>query len=207
MKKTTGAAIALAAAITAGGVAMAIPSQAASTSSATVGNQQHERGDHSHATISATITGIPSTVTSSRAVSMGAYFSAYVLADGATAPATAPSDSHRVHLGLGRGHDDTAVSGSTLTQTLRLPAGEVGSTTRVALYPSDGSAPAIVTITVDDAGVATVTSSKPLTVAYSSTVAAETKANMPAHKAGKGEGRGHGHEGKGKRGGRGGHNH
>ncbi len=205
MKKTTGAAIALAAAITAGGVAMAIPSQAASTSSATVGNHQHERGDHSHATISATITGIPSTVTSSRAVSMGAYFSAYVLADGATAPATAPSDSHRVHLGLGRGHDDTAVSGSTLTQTLRLPAGEVGSTTRVALYPSDGSAPAIVTITVDDAGVATVNSSKPLTVAYSATVAAETKANMPAHKASKGEG--HGHEGKGKRGGRGGHNH
>lgn len=207
MKKTTGAAIALAAAITAGGVAMAIPSQASSSSSATVGTHQHERGDHSHATISATITGIPSTVTSSRAVSMGAYFSAYVLADGATAPAAAPSESHRIHLGMGRGHDDTAISGSTLTQTLRLHAGDAGSTTRVALYPSDGSAPAIVTIKVDDAGVATVTASKPLTVAYSATVAAETKANMPAHKAGKGEGRGHGKEGKGKRGERGGHNH
>ncbi len=207
MKKTTGAAIALAAAITAGGVAMAIPSQAASSSSATVGTHQHERGDHIHATISATITGIPSTVTSSRAVSMGAYFSAYVLADGETAPAVAPTDSHRVHLGMGRGHEDTAISGSTLTESLRLPAGDAGSTTRVALYPSDGSALAIVTITVDDAGVATVTSTKSLTVAYSATVAAETKAHMPVHKDGRGKGHGHGKEGKGKRGERGGHNH
>lgn len=200
MKKITGAAIALAAAIAVGGGAMAIPSQAASSDSSNVGSRQYERGHHSHATISATITGIPSTATSSRAVGLGAYFNAYVLTAGVTAPSTAPSDSHRIHLGLGRGHDDTAVRGSTLTQTLRLPTGDAGSTTRVALYPSDGSAPAIVTVKVDDAGVATVTSSKPLTVAYSLNVAAETKANMSAHKAGKIKGLGHGDE-RGHRGG------
>lgn len=207
MKKTTGAAIALAAAITAGGVAMAIPSQAASSSdSASVGQYQGERGDHTHATISATVTGIPSTVTSSRDVALGAYFSAYVLADGATAPATAPSDSHRIHVGKGRGHDSaTAISGSTLTSELRLRGGLAGTTTRVALYPSDGSAPAIVTIKVDQNSVVTVTSSKPLTVAYSAAVAAESKANKAydsdghgrGHRDGDGDGRGHRGDGRG----------
>ncbi len=220
MRKTTTAAIALAAAITAGGLAMAIPSQASSTTSPSVEQGKGERGDHSHATISATITGIPSSVTSSREVSLGAYFSAYVLAEGATAPATAPTDSHRIHVGKSRDHgSEVAVSGSTLTTELRLRAGLAGTTTRIALYPSDGSAPAIVTVKVDSNSVATVTSSKPLTVAYSATVAAATKANLGDHFDGDrgghrdGAGRGHHGEGRGqtdhdrgsKRGGHGGH--
>ena len=211
MKNTTGAAIALAAAITAGGLAMAIPSQAASTSSPSVGNHQHERGDHTHATISATVTGIPSTVTDSHQVAMGAYFRAYVLAEGESVPATAPSSSRPIHVGMRGHHDDVAVSGSTLTSDLRLPGGTPGTTTKVALYPSDGTSVITVTIAVDSNGVATVTSSKPLTVAYSATVAAESKANMPARHLG--EGRGHSKDGKGQGrhrdgdGKRGGHKH
>lgn len=212
MRKTTTAAIALAAAITAGGLAVAIPSQASSSDSATVGQRNFERGDHSHATISATVTGIPSSVTSSREVSLGAYFSAYVLADGATAPATAPTESRRIHVGQGRGHDSAvAITGSTLTADLKLRAGLAGTTTRIALYPSDGSAPAIVTVKVDANSVVSVTSTKPLTVAYSATVASASKADMANHRDGdgrghKGEGRGHSDGGRdGHRGGREGH--
>jgi len=203
MRKTTTAAIALAAAITAGGLAMAIPSQASSSDSANVGQGNYERGDHTHATISATVTGIPSSVTSSREVSLGAYFSAYELADGATAPATAPTESRRIHVGQGRGHDSAvAITGSTLTADLKLRAGLAGTTTRIALYPSDGSAPAIVTVKVDANSVVSVTSSKPLTVAYSATVAAASKADMANHRDGDGRGHrdgdGRGHKGEGR---------
>ncbi len=220
MRKSTTAAIALAAAITAGGLAMAIPSQASSSTSPSVEQGDYERGDHTHATISATVTGIPASVTSSREVAMGAYFSAYVLADGATAPASAPSDSKRVQVGKGRGHDAAvAITGSTLTADLKLRAGLAGTTTRIALYPSDGSAPAIVTVKVDANSVVSVTSSKPLTVAYSATVAAASKADMANHRDGDGRGHrdgdGRGHKGEGRghsdgdrdgnRGGHGGH--
>ncbi|MEY4994954.1 MAG: hypothetical protein RLZ65_803 [Actinomycetota bacterium] len=197
MKNTTTAAIALAAAITAGGLAMAIPSQAASSESAAAGSYQQERGDHSHATISATVTGIPSTVTNSFEVGLGAYFSVYELADGQSAPAVAPTESRRVHVGMGRGHgDQVAVSSATLTSDLRLPGVDNSTTKRFAFYPSDGSAPSVVTIAVDANGVAKVTTSKPLTVAYSATVAADSKLNQPEH----GKGRGHGDE-RGHRGG------
>lgn len=203
MKNTTTAAIALAAAITAGGLAMAIPSQAASTSeSATAGAYQQERGDHTHATISATVTGIPSSVTNSFEVGMGAYFSVYELADGESAPASAPTESRRIHVGIGRGPgDEVAVNSSTFQSTLRLPGVDNSTTKRFALYPSDGSAPSVVTIAVDASGVAKVTTSKALTVAYSATVAADSKLNRPEHgKDGRGHGdeRGHRGEGKGK---------
>ena len=71
-----------------------------------------------------------------------------------------------------RGATEPAITGSTLTATLGFPAGMAG-TSKYALYPSDGTAAILVTVTVSDAGVATVTSSRALTVAYSATVAAE----------------------------------
>ena len=68
-----------------------------------------------------------------------------------------------------------------------------------------------VTVKVDANSVVSVTSSKPLTVAYSAAVAAASKADMANHRDGdgrghKGEGRGHSDGGRdGHRGGREGH--
>jgi len=200
MKTNSKIAIAAAATLLAGAAVASLPA-AAHDNGASSSSSSTERADHAHATVSATITGIPSTVTSSHQASHGAYFTVYQLSASATSvPATEPTTGgKRIGLRPERGATEPAITGSTLTSTLRFHAASTG-TSKYALYPSDGSAAILVTVSVSDAGVATVTSSRPLTVAYSATVAAEHP--VRGHDgAGKGDGRkGHGDEGRGGKG-------
>lgn len=189
-------AIAAAATLLAGVAVASLPAAAhdrtSSSSSASVG---HLEQDHAHATVSATITGIPTTVTSSHQASHGAYFTVYKLSASATAvPASEPTaGGKRIGVRPDRGAAEPVISGTTLTATLGFPA-DVAGTSKYALYPSDGTAAILVTVNVSDAGVATVTSSRALTVAYSTTVAAEHPVG-PRDEAG--HGKRDGHRGKG----------
>jgi hypothetical protein len=191
MKTKSKIAIAAATTLLAGAAIAALPAsahdRAGSSESATTSHAQHDRA---HATASATITGIPATVTSSHQASHGAYFTVYQLSASATAvPATEPtSGGKRIGIRPERGSTEPVISGSTLTATLGFPA--TAGTSKYALYPSDGTAAILVTVTVSDAGVSTVTSSRPLTVAYSATVAAQ-------HPEPAGHGKRDGHRGKG----------
>jgi hypothetical protein len=200
MKTNSKIAIAAAATLLAGVAMAALPAAAhdnaaGSSTSATAG-----KSAHSHATISATITGIPSTVTTSHQASHGAYFTVYQLSASATSvPASEPTTGgKRIGVRPDRGVAEPTISGSTLTSALRFHA-ETSGTSKYALYPSDGGAAILVTVTVSDAGVATVTSSRPLTVAYSATVAAEhpVRDHDGAGKRDGGKGHGEGRSGKG----------
>lgn len=199
MKTKSKIAIAAAATLLAGVAVASLPAAAHDrpSSSSSVSN---EHGRHAHATVSATITGIPSTVTSSNLASHGAYFTAYQLSESATSvPASEPTTGGK-RIGV-RGEPrstEPAISGSTLTATLGFPAGAAG-TAKYALYPSDGTAAILVTVNVSDAGVATVTSSRALTVAYNASVAAQHPVG-PEGEPGHGKrdgGKRDGHPGKG----------
>lgn len=207
MKTKTKIAAAAAVTLAAGAAFYVLPATAhdrgasfgSSSSSATV--QQHKNFDH--ATISATITGIPSSVTSSHLASRGGYFTAYVLEDTATAlPTTEPTTGGR-RIGVmpeqnADGSFTDVLSGTTLTGVLGFHADSDG-TTKLALYPSDGSAAILVTITTDSDGNVSATAAKSLSVAYSETVAADAPAMGPRGDKGMGRGGDHG----GKRGGHG----
>lgn len=175
MKTKSKIALALASTLVAGAALSTLPAMAHDRTEGSANSSSSvSKSEHAHATISATITGIPASVTSSHEASHGAYFTVYQLSASATAvPATEPtSDGHRIGIRPERGATEPVITGSTLTATLGFRA-ETTGVSKYAVYPSDGSAPALVTVTVSDSGVATVTSSKPLTVAYSATVAAE----------------------------------
>ena len=201
MKTTTKIAASAAAALIAGAAFYAIPASAhgragsftGSSSSATIRAAEA----HAHATLSATITGIPSSVTSSHLASHGAYFTAYVLEDTASAvPTTEPTTGgKRIGLKPVRNADGSVtseISGTTLTGVLGFHADSDGKT-KLALYPSDGSAAVLVTVTTATDGTVSAVSSAPLTVAYSASVAAEA----PTKQMGKG-----GKHGKGRSGGK-----
>lgn len=193
-------AIAAAATLLAGAAIATLPAAAHDRPSSSSSASQ-QQGKHAHATVSAIITGIPSSVTSSHQASHGAYFTAYQLSESATAvPAAEPAaGGKRIGVRGEPGATEPVITGSTLTATLGFPAGAAG-TSKYALYPSDGTAAILVTVTVSDAGVATVTSSRALTVAYSATVATEHPAG-PEGKADHGKrdgGKQDGHKGKGK---------
>lgn len=187
MKTNSKIAIAAAATLAASAAFAAIPASAHSSASSS-STTHSARGVHSHATLSATITAIPSSVTSSHQASHGAYFTVYALSASATAvPATEPtSGGHRVGLRAASKGADVALTGSTLTAAIGFPALS-STTTKYALYPSDGSAASLVTVVVDAAGKATVTASRSLTVAYSAAVAAQ----KPTRPSGEHKGRGH----------------
>lgn len=200
MKTKSKIAIAAAATLLAGVAVASLPA-AAHDNGASSSSTANQRANHTHATVSATITGIPATVTSSHQASHGAYFTVYQLSASATSvPATQPTaGGKRIGVRPERGAAEPAITGSTLTSTLRFDADSTG-TSKYALYPSDGSAAILVTVSVSDAGVATVTSSRPLTVAYSATVAAEHPVRGHDGAGKRDGGRGHGDEGRGGRG-------
>ncbi len=196
MKTKSKIAIAAAATLLAGVAVASLPAaahdRAGSSGSESTSHSQHDRA---HATVSATITGIPATVTSSHQASHGAYFTVYKLsASAAAVPAAEPATGgKRIGVRPDRGAAEPVISETTLTATLGFPA-DVAGTSKYALYPSDGTAAILVTVNVSDAGVATVTSSRALTVAYSATVAAEHPVG-PRDEAG--HGKRDGHRGKG----------
>lgn len=152
--------------------------------------QSQIKSTFASAKLAATVTGIPTTATTAQAASLGAYFTVYVLDAAATAvPATQPTTGgKRVHL-----HNGTLAS-ATLTGDVALRAGAASTTTNYAIYPSTGGAAIFATVTVDAAGVATVTSSAALTATYD----AATAAAAPA--VGLGKGKGKGGEGRGPKG-------
>lgn len=208
-------AVITAAALTATTVGFALPTLAASSSSSSVSPSTHQeghRGNHAernHVTLSATITGIPTSVTSSHEAHHGAYFTAFVIDSAATsAPAQMPTtEGRRIGIHPVRNADGTItteVQNGSLSGVLGFHFEETG-VTKLALYPSDGSAPVLVTITVDANGVATAKASSALEVTYSAQIAAE----MPERgkhagmrdghgpNNGRGHGDGHGRGGKG----------
>ena len=146
---------------------------------------------HTHATVSATITAIPETVTNVGQIVRGAQFVAYKLAADATAiPATQPTTGGtpvKVVAKVG--------AGNVVSYSVEIDAPLTAGTVKYAVYNAAGVG-AFVTVTTDSAGVATATSSVALTTAY----AEPTK---PAFGEGKGvkgdrgDRRGHGKMGRG----------
>lgn len=160
-----------------------------------------ERAEHNRVALESSITEIPVDVTELRDVVRGAHFKAYML-DSAVLPATEPAEGGRfVGIRPERAEDGTMVlpeiSDGSLTANLGLKAGATEGISYYALYPSDGSEPTLVTITVDAAGIATASASKALTVSYDAEVAAAAPEMGPRGKRG-GHGEGHG-KGKGHR--------
>lgn len=166
---------------------------------ASAGNS-NSRALHNHATVSATITGIPTSVSDPRAAHHGAYFTVYKLDNGQTTlPASRPTTGG-MRMGVhpsSKGSTPTISSG-TLTGVLKF-RGEAGSTIRYAVYPSSGGSAALVTVVTNADGVATATASTSLTASYSQSVAdaAPTKSDMGRPEKRDGEqGRPSGHMGK-----------
>jgi len=142
------------------------------------------------ATLAATITGVPTTITDLEVAEHSALFMGYEFST--TAPTTQPTSGGRpVHF------DATALANGTVTGTLEFKAPKTAGTYKLAVYTSSTDATAdVVTIVVDSAGVATATSSAALTATYDANV---TRPTPPAgEKPGKGEkGKGKGGHGKG----------
>jgi hypothetical protein len=153
--------------------------------------KQGPKAQGAKATLAATITGVPTTVTDLEVAEHSALFMGYEFST--TAPTTQPTTGGRpVHF------DATALANGTVTGTLQFKAPKTAGTYKLAVYTSSTDATAdLVTIVVDSAGVATTTSSAALTATYDANV---TRPTPPAgEKPGKGE------KGKGK--GKGGHGH
>ena len=140
------------------------------------------------ATLAATITGVPSTVTDAEVAEHGALFIAYDYTG--TAPTTQPTTGgHPAHF------EATTLANGTVTGTLGLIASKTSGTYTVAVYNSKTSTtPVLVTIVVDSAGKATATTTGTLTAAYDATLKAPAFGG-PAGGPGFGPGFGHGPKG------------
>jgi hypothetical protein len=136
-----------------------------------------------HATVAATITAVPATLTDVRDAARGAKFVAYKLDAAATElPAAQPTTGGKPLKVMG-----TAIIDGVLTGTLKLDAGAASTTTKYAIYNSVGDG-TLVTVTVDDAGVATTTAATAITAVY----VAPTAPALGEGKSVKGEHRGRG---------------
>ena len=156
--------------------------------------KQGPKAKGAQATIAATITGVPSTVTDLEVAEHSALFIGYEFTG--TAPTTQPTTGgHPVRF------EATALTAGTVTGNLELRAPKTAGTYTLAIYTSSTDATAdVVTIVVDAAGVATATSSATLTAAYDANVTRPTPpAGEKPGKDGKGKD-GKGQDGKGKRG-------
>jgi len=144
------------------------PSIKGSVESHSKGSASAPRVAAAKATVSATITAVPTTVTDSRAAEHGARFVAYKLATDATdAPATQPTTGgHPVGIRGG------TLANGVLTGTIDLKGGAAGTTTKFAIYPTSGGTPIFATVTVDAAGKATATTSAALTATFDATLKA-----------------------------------
>ncbi len=122
------------------------------------------------------VTGIPTTVTTAGEAARGAKFNVYVLDAAATElPATAPTTG-AVVVGVRPG----TLTGTDLAGSIVVRGGAAGTTTKLAVYPVNGGAGSLVTVTVAANGIATQTSSVALTSTYVAPVA-QVKPEKPAH--------------------------
>ena len=134
------------------------------------------------ATVAATITSVPTTVTSAKAAAHGTQFVVYKLADDATAvPETQPTTGgKRIHVKSG------TLTDGTLTGTLELKGGLAGTTTNYAIYTADGATAVFATVTVGATGtVATATTSADVTAVYTAPTAKAKVAKESKGKHGK----------------------
>ena len=131
------------------------------SSSSSVQVERPAKVAHTEATVAATITDIPSTVTQIGKITKGAKFVAYPLAADANAiPATQPTTGGKPAKVVATVGTDSRVSYAV---EIHVPV--TAGTTKFAVYNAAGVG-AFVTVTVDSAGVATATTSAALTTAY-----------------------------------------
>lgn len=143
------------------------------------------------ATVSATITGVPTTVTDAHGAEHGARFVVYKLAADATAaPATQPTTGGHP-IGIRGG----TLTNGVLTGNLGLKGGAAGTTTKLAIYPTSGGSPIFATVTVDSAGVATAVTSGALTATFDATLKAPAMGEGKSPKGDRGGRHGSGHKG------------
>lgn len=217
MNKKSKIALAATASVVVGALAFALPSLANDRSSEAGANSGSERSHSqmdrgSFASLSSTITGIPETITDLGEAVKGAHFEIFRLEDGVTSlPATKPTTGGHI-IGIRHSHDAegndvaTEIVNGSVTADLGFRASREEGVTRFAVYPSDGSAPVLVTVTTAADGTATAVASGSLDVSYDSTVAANAPADDHGNKMGKGPGfgkgdrDGHGHDPKRDRG-------
>lgn len=167
------------------------PSVAGSVAKAAKSSTSAPRVDAAMATVSATITGVPTTVLDSHAAAHGARFVAYKLAADATAaPATQPATGGHP-IGIRGG---TIVNG-VLTGNLGLKGGAAGTTTKLAIYPTSGGSAIFATVTVDAAGVASATTSGALTATFDPNLKAPAMGEGKGPKGERGAHHGKGHKG------------
>lgn len=195
MKNKSKIALAATASVVVGALAFALPSIAHEGGQGSGPKAGEERG-HSKmdkanfAQLSVSITGIPETVTEVRDALMGAHFEIFRLDEQATAlPSTKPeTGGHMIGIRPMKDAEGNKVVpeivNGEVSSYLGLRSNRQEGVTRFALYPTDGSAAILVTVTTDALGVSTAVSSSPITVSYDEAVAAEAAANKPA--AGKG---------------------
>lgn len=216
MKTKSKIALAATASVVVGALAFSLPSLAhdngaerGSMAGAERGaSSDSERGERMHgkgtfAELSATITDIPATVTDLHDAVAGAHFEVFRLAADETAlPAAKPTTGGHM-IGIRPSHDDAGnhvmpeITNGSVESVLGFKVGQEQGVSRFALYPTDGSAAILVTVTTDADGNSTATSSRAITVSYDAAVAADSEANQPEFgKGGKG-GKGHGGEGHG----------
>lgn len=193
MNKTSKIAIAVTSAVAAGTLAFSLPALAhdmASGSAESMGHQSSlssKQKSHS-AELAATITSIPSTVTDVHEATKGANFELYKLVDGAT---TLPGVKPTIGLKLIDIHHDRSAEGEGVIAAgsfegqVHFKGSNSEGVTRYALYPSDGSAAVLVTVTTDASGVSTAVASKALSVSYDAAVAANWSSNKSDSNQGK----------------------
>lgn len=199
MNRKSKVAIAATAILATGALGLTLPSiahdrpQGSENSTSQERRAMHE--DRVDVSLNASITGIPSGVTSLRDAHRGAYFTVALLDDSATtAPSELPADAlRRVSIRPSFQADGTVVVpevvNGAISGSLGLHAPQAEGVVKLGLYPSDGSAPVLVTITTDANGNSTAISDGALTVTYSADVAAQAPERGmrggPGHKMGK----------------------
>ncbi|WP_296631123.1 hypothetical protein [Rhodoluna sp.] len=142
-------------------LAVAAPSFAHENKARISSSSSESKSVHIHATVAATITGVPTTVTTAYSAAKGAKFVAYPLAADATAlPATQPTTGGKPLKETG-----TTLTAGVLTGTVSFKLHAVGTTAKYAVYNAAGVG-SFVVVTSDAAGVATATATPALTAVY-----------------------------------------
>ena len=182
MNKTAKLGIAALVVVATGSLGLALPALAHDRGErefSSESRQAHSMEEHNRVTMDAAIVGVPEDVTEARDAHKGAYFTVYLLdSDATSVPETEPAENSR-RIGIrpitieAGSPTRTEIEDGTLSGLLGFRAPTEAGVTKLALYPSDGTSPVLVTITVDEEGNATATSSGPLTVNFSADVAEE----------------------------------
>jgi hypothetical protein len=141
-------------------------------------NASEMREEHSFATLSATITGIPAAVTELREAVKGANYEVFRLEGQATeVPATKPTSGGHV-IGVRPAvivNGDLVrpeIKAGEVTGNLVFRATDAEGVQVFAIYPSDDSSPILVTVTTDAAGVAAASAAETLSLSYDADAAA-----------------------------------